>query len=64
MQSVGNCMLSAYFCEQKLGARPLKLKEIMSLGTCQKLAGREGAGSFKFGFENEVTHPCNGNEIF
>ena len=29
-------------------------------GTCQKLAGGEGGGNFKFGFRNEVTHPCNG----
>ena len=32
-------------------------------GTCQKLAGGEGGGNFKFGFGNEVTHPCNGSEI-
>ena len=31
-------------------------------GTCQKLAGG-GGGNFKFGFGNEVTHPCNGIEI-
>ena len=23
----------------------------------------EGGGNFKFGFGNEVTHPCNGSEI-
>jgi len=22
-----------------------------------------GGGNFKFGFGNEVTHPCNGSEI-
>ena len=33
------------------------------LGTCQKLAGGEGGGNFKFGFRNEVTHPCNASEI-
>ena len=37
-------------------------KKGMVLGTCQKLAGR-GGGNFKFGFGNEVTHPCNGSEI-
>ena len=25
--------------------------------------GVEGGGNFKFGFGNEVTHPCNGSEI-
>ena len=34
-----------------------------NLGTCQKLAGGEGGGNFKFGFGNKVTHPCNGSEI-
>ena len=24
----------------------------------------EGGGNFKFGFGNEVTHPCDGSEIF
>ena len=36
------------------------------LGTCQKLAGGGGGergGNFKFGFGNEITHPCNGSEI-
>ena len=33
------------------------------LGTCQKLAGGRGSWNFKFGFGNEVTHPCNGSEI-
>ena len=33
------------------------------LGTCPKLAGRRGGGNFKFGFGDEVTHPCNGSEI-
>ena len=33
-------------------------------GTCQKLAGGKGGSwNFKFGFGNEVTHPCNGSEI-
>ena len=27
-------------------------------------AGAGGGGDFKFGFGNEVTHPCNGSEIF
>ena len=35
----------------------------ITLGTCQKLAGGGGGGNFKFGFRNEVTHPCNGSEI-
>ena len=25
--------------------------------------GGRGGGNFKFGFGNEVTHPCNGHEI-
>ena len=25
--------------------------------------GGRGGGNFKFGFGNEVTHPCNGSEI-
>ena len=25
--------------------------------------GGRGDGNFKFGFGNEVTHPCNGSEI-
>ena len=25
--------------------------------------GGGGGGNFKFGFGNEVTHPCNGSEI-
>ena len=29
--------------------------------TFQKLAGGRGGGNFKFGFGNEVTHPCNGS---
>ena len=33
------------------------------LGTCPKLVGGEGGGNFKFGFGNEVTHPCYGSEI-
>ena len=33
-----------------------------TLGTCQKLAGGEGGGTFKFGLGNEVTHPRNGSE--
>ena len=32
----------------------------ITLGTCQKGGG---GGNFKFGFRNEVTHPCNGSEI-
>ena len=38
----------------------------LHLGTCQKLAGGKegrGGGNFKFGFGNEVTHPCNGVEF-
>ena len=26
--------------------------------------GGKAGGNFKFGFGNEVTHPCNGSEIF
>ena len=40
-----------------------KLLKWMPLGICQKLAGRDGGGNFKFGFGNEMTHPCNGSEI-
>ena len=32
-------------------------------GTCQQLTGGTGGGNYKFGFGNEVTHPCNGSEI-
>ena len=35
----------------------------LSLGTCQKLETGRGGGNFKFGFGNEVTHPCNGSKI-
>ena len=34
-----------------------------SLGTCQKISREEGGGHFKFGFGNEMIHPCNGSEI-
>ena len=28
-----------------------------------EISGGGGGGNFKFGFGNEVTHPCNGSEI-
>ena len=37
--------------------------DIIVIGSCQKLAGGRGGGNFKFGFGNEVIHPCNGSKI-
>ena len=47
--------------------RPTKMRRFSGrVGTCQKLpgGGGEGGGNFEFGFGNEVTHPCNGSEIW
>ena len=37
--------------------------DIIVLGSCQKLAGGRGGGNFKFGFGNEVIHPCKGSKF-
>ena len=37
----------------------LSLKDLSEINR-----GGGGGGNFKFGFGNEVTHPCNGSEIF
>ena len=28
-----------------------------------EISGGKGGGNFKFGFGNDVIHPCNGSEI-
>ena len=43
--------------------RTARYNEFCCKGLCQKLAGGRGGGNFKFGFGNEMTHPCNGSEI-
>ena len=39
-----------------------KKSGIMDLSEISR--GEGGGGNFKIGFGNEVTHPCNGSEIF
>ena len=40
-----------------------KKSGIMDLSEISRGEGG-GGGNFKIGFGNEVTHPCNGSEIF
>ena len=37
--------------------------KIRDLSEISRGGGGEGVVNFKFGFGNEVTHPCNGSEI-
>ena len=39
------------------------LSEILDKGLVRNKQGGRGGGNFKFGFGNEVTHPCTGSEI-
>ena len=43
--------------------RNITLNLLLSVRDLSKLAGGRDGGNFKFGFGNEVTHPCNGSEI-
>ena len=39
------------------------VKKCKVLRDLSEISRGEGGGNFKFGFGNEVTHPCNGSEI-
>ena len=39
--------------------KTLELRDLSEISS----GGGGGGGNFKFGFGNEVTHPCNGSEI-
>ena len=36
---------------------------VLILRDLSEISRGGGGGNFKFGFRNEVTHPCNGSEI-
>ena len=46
-----------------MSARSQYLNRVRDLSEISRGGGGGGGGNFKFGFGNEVTHPCNGSEI-
>jgi len=60
-QSAFHNALARYFIEhwkESFGT----LDDVRELSEISRWGGRVG-GNLKFGFGNEVTHPCNGSEI-
>ena len=45
------------------GSKSLYFYNLLSLRDLSEISRGEGGGNFKFGFGNEMTHPCNGSEI-
>ena len=50
------------FTDVRLNFKQLRLTAVRDLSEISR-GGGGGGGNFKFGFGNEVTHPCNGSEI-